>query len=167
MTQDDTTEAIWVTQEAYDRLQEELDHLSGDVRDDIKAKITSAREEGDLSENGGYHAAREEQGKNEARIRQLEDRLRRAQIGEKPANDGRVGEGMKVTIRFEGDADTETFLLGSRELLTLDSAVDLDVYSPTSPLGGAISGKSVGESASYQTPTGATITVQIVDAVPF
>ncbi|HUQ00229.1 MAG TPA: transcription elongation factor GreA [Aeromicrobium sp.] len=167
MTQDDTTEAIWVTQEAYDRLQEELDHLRGEVRSSITAKIAQARDEGDLSENGGYHAAREEQGKNEARIRQLEDRLRRAQIGERPADDGLVEAGMRVTIRFEGDADTETFLLGSRELLTLDSAVDLDVYSPTSPLGEAIAGKSVGDTASYQTPTGATITVEIVDAVPF
>ena len=167
MTQDDTTAAIWVTQEADDRLQEELDHLRGDVRSGITAKIAQAREEGDLSENGGYHAAREEQGKNEARIRQLEDRLRRAHIGDTPADDGQVGAGMKVTIRFEGDTDTETFLLGSRELLTLDSAVDLDVYSPTSPLGAAIDGKNVGDKASYQTPTGATITVEIVDAVPF
>ena len=87
MTQDvSPAEAIWVTQEAYDRLQEELDHLRGEVRSSITAKIAQAREEGDLSENGGYHAAREEQGKNEARIRQLEDRLRRAQIGEKPAD---------------------------------------------------------------------------------
>lgn len=168
MTQDvSPADAIWVTQEAYDRLQEELDHLRGEVRANITAKIAQAREEGDLSENGGYHAAREEQGKNEARIRQLEDRLRRAQIGEKPADDGLVEAGMKVTIRFEGDPDTETFLLGSRELLTLDSAVDLDVYSPTSPLGEAISGKSVGDKATYQTPNGASITVEIVDAVPF
>lgn len=160
-------EAIWVTQEAYDRLSEELDHLRGDVRSHITAKIAQAREEGDLSENGGYHAAREEQGKNEARIRQLEDRLRRAQIGDKPADDGRVGEGMKVTIRFDGDTETETFLLGSRELLTLDSAVDLDVYSPTSPLGAAILGKDVGDTATYEAPNGAKITVEIVGAVPF
>ena len=168
MTQDASpAEAIWVTQEAYERLQEELDHLRGEVRSGITSKIAQAREEGDLSENGGYHAAREEQGKNEARIRQLEDRLRRAQIGEKPADDGFVEAGMKVTIRFAGDSDTETFLLGSRELLSLDSAVDLDIYSPTSPLGAAISGKSVGDKASYETPTGKTITVEIVDAVPF
>ena len=168
MTQDASpAEAIWVTQEAYERLEAELEHLRGEVRANITAKIAQAREEGDLSENGGYHAAREEQGKNEARIRQLEDRLRRAQIGETPADDGQVGAGMKVTIRFEGDSDTETFLLGSRELLTLDSAVDLDVYSPTSPLGAAISGKSVGDTASYETPTGKTISVEIVDAVPF
>ena len=168
MTQDTSSaDAIWVTQEAYERLQEELNHLRGEVRANITAKIAQAREEGDLSENGGYHAAREEQGKNEARIRQLEDRLRRAQIGEKPADDGLVEAGMKVTIRFAGDSTTETFLLGSRELLSMDSAVDLDIYSPTSPLGAAISGKSVGDKASYETPTGKTITVEIVDAVPF
>ena len=168
MTQDASpAEAIWVTQEAYERLQEELNLLRGEVRANITAKIAQARDEGDLSENGGYHAAREEQGKNEARIRQLEDRLRRAQIGETPADDGLVEAGMKVTIRFGGDSDTETFLLGSRELLSLDSAVDLDIYSPTSPLGAAISGKSVGDKASYETPTGKTITVEIVDAVPF
>lgn len=168
MTQDAApSEAIWVTQEAYERLQEELDHLRGEVRANITSKIAAAREEGDLSENGGYHAAREEQGKNEARIRQLEDRLRRAQIGETPADDGLVEAGMKVTIRFEGDSETETFLLGSRELLSMDSAVDLDIYSPTSPLGAAIAGKSVGDKASYETPTGATISVEIVDAVPF
>jgi transcription elongation factor GreA len=137
------------------------------VRAEITARIAAAREEGDLSENGGYHAAREEQGKNEARIRQLEDRLRRAEVGDKPADDGLVEEGMKVTVRFAGDADTETFLLGSRELLTMDSAVDLDVYSPTSPLGAAILDKRVGDQASYEAPNGSTITVEIVDATPF
>jgi transcription elongation factor GreA len=167
MTQQTAPDTIWVTEEAYARLQEELDHLRGEVRADITAKIAAAREEGDLKENGGYHAAREEQGKNEARIAQLEDRMRRAQIGETPADDGLVEDGMKVTIRFEGDSDTETFLLGSREVLTLDSHVDLDVYSPTSPLGEAISGKSVGDTATYQAPNGASITVHIEAAVPF
>lgn len=169
MTQDAATdtETIWVTQEAYDRLREELEHLSGEVREDIKTKIAQAREEGDLSENGGYHAAREEQGKNEARIRQLEDRMQRAEIGAPPAADGHVSAGMKVTIRFKGDSDTETFLLGSRELLTMDSHVDLDVYSPTSPLGAAIVDKQVGDTATYEAPNGATISVEILDAVPF
>ena len=165
-TTDNEAPATWLSQDAYDRLKTELDELIAN-RPAMAAEINARREEGDLRENGGYHAAREEQGKNEARIRQLEDRLRRAQIGEKPADDGLVEAGMKVTIRFEGDSDTETFLLGSRELLSLDSAVDLDVYSPTSPLGAAISGKSVGEKASYETPTGKTISVEIVDAVPF
>jgi len=167
MTQSTETDTIWVTQEAYDRLQQELDHLRGDVRADITSKIAAAREEGDLKENGGYHAAREEQGKTEARIRQLEDMLRRAEVGEKAAADGTVEVGMIVTIRFKGDKDTEQFLLGSRELLSMDSSVDIDVYSPTSPLGSALLGKKKGHSVTYATPNGASMTVEIVDAKPF
>jgi len=167
MTQADERVPVWLTQAKYDALQEELEELRGPGRAAIVQKVSDARDEGDLKENGGYHAAREEQGKNEARITQLEDRLRRAQIGERPADDGLVEDGMKVTIRFDGDNDTETFLLGSRELLSLDSHVDLDIYSPTSPLGEAISGKSVGDTASYQVPNGKTITVHIEAAVPF
>ena len=167
MTQSTETDTIWVTQEAYDRLQQELDHLRGDVRADITSKIAAAREEGDLKENGGYHAAREEQGKTEARIRQLEDMLRRAEVGEKAAADGTVEVGMIVTIRFKGDKDTEQFLLGSRELLSMDSSVDIDVYSPTSPLGAALLGKKKGDSVTYETPNGASMTVEIVDAKPF
>ncbi len=161
------TETIWVTQEAYDRLVAELARLKNEVMPEITQKIATARDEGDLRENGGYHAAREEQGKTDAQIRQLEDRLRRAEVGEAPADDGLVEAGMKVTIRFAGDTDTETFLLGSRELLSMDSTVDLDVYSPTSPLGAAIMGKSAGDTVSYEAPNGKQITVEIVEAKPF
>ena len=161
------TETIWVTQEAYDRLVAELARLKNEVMPEITQKIATARDEGDLRENGGYHAAREEQGKTDAQIRQLEDRLRRAEVGEAPADDGLVEAGMKVTIRFQGDSDTETFLLGSRELLSMDSSVDLDVYSPTSPLGTAIMGKSAGDTVSYEAPNGKQITVEIVEAEPF
>ncbi|HZK37006.1 MAG TPA: GreA/GreB family elongation factor, partial [Aeromicrobium sp.] len=120
-----------------------------------------------LKENGGYHAAREEQGKVEARIRQLEDRLRRAEVGEQRADDGLVESGMIVTIRFAGDKSTEQFLLGSRELLALDETVDFTVYSPESPMGVAIMGKSKGDTASYTTPNGKDLKVEIVDAKPF
>lgn len=161
------TETIWVTQEAYDRLVAELARLKNEVMPEITQKIATARDEGDLRENGGYHAAREEQGKTDAQIRQLEDRLRRAEVGEAPADDGLVEAGMKVTIRFQGDSDTETFLLGSRELLSMDSTVDLDVYSPTSPLGAAITGHSAGDTVTYETPNGKSITVEIVEAKPF
>ncbi len=167
MTQPIETDTIWVTQEAYDRLQQELDHLRGEVRSDITAKIASARDEGDLKENGGYHAAREEQGKTEARIRQLEEMLRRAEVGDKPADDGMVEAGMIVTIRFKGDKGTEQFLLGSREVLSMDSSVDIDVYSPTSPLGAAILGKNKGDTASYEAPNGSTLSVEVIDAKPF
>lgn len=167
MTQPTEQGTIWVTQEAYDRLQQELNHLRGEVRADITAKIAAARDEGDLKENGGYHAAREEQGKTEARIRQLEDMMNRAEIGEKRADDGIVESGMIITVKFKGDTDTESFLLGSRDLLARDSAIDHTVYSPESPLGVAILGKSKGETASYEAPNGKTLTVKIIDAKPF
>ncbi len=163
----DETNVIWLTQEAYERLREELDHLSGPARAELAAKIGEARDEGDLRENGGYHAAKDEQGKQEARIRQLEDMLRRAEVGEQKTDDGVVEPGMTVTIRFDGASETETFLLGSRELLALDHSVELDVYSPQSPLGAAILGKTPGDSATYAPPNGKSVTVEIVDAKPF
>jgi|SRR5665811_103926 len=167
MTQPEEAKTIWVTQEALNRLQEELDHLRGDVRADITQQIADARDEGDLKENGGYHAVREEQGKTEARIRQLEHMMHRAEVGEQRADDGLVESGMIVTIRFAGDKGTEQFLLGSRELLALDDSVDYTVYSPESPMGLAIMGKSEGDTASYTAPNGKELKVEIVDAKPF
>ena len=156
----------WLTQEAYDRLKQELEHLMGPARLEIAKRIEEARSEGDLSENGGYHAAKEEQGKQEARIHALQQLLQRAQVGE-PPDDGVVEPGMIIEIKFDGDDDVERFLLGSRELATLDDSVDLDVYSLKSPLGAAISGKKVGDKASYQAPNGATIKVKVVSAKPY
>ncbi len=167
MTQSTDENVIWLTQEAYDKLKEELDYLRGPSRTELSERIGAARDEGDLRENGGYHAAKEEQGKSEARIRQLEDMLRRAKVGETPADDGVVEPGMKVTVRFAGDKDTETFLFGARELADFDESVDLDVYSPQSPLGSAIDGKRKGDAVSYEAPNGKQLEVEIVDAVPF
>src|SRR6187200_3171924 len=139
---ENSAQIIWLTQEAYDKLKMELDYLSGPGRAAVSAKIAAAREEGDLIENGGYHAAREEQAHQEARIRQLIDKLNRAEVGEPPANADEVAPGTRVTVAFDGDeSDTDTFLLGSRELLGLDNTVDTNVYSPQSPLGSAIVGK--------------------------
>ena len=107
------TVVTWLTQEAHDRLQHELDELVAH-RPVIAAEINARREEGDLKENGGYHAAKEEQGKMEARIRQLTQLLETAVIGETPADDGIVEPGMVVTVDMFGDE--ETFLLGSREI---------------------------------------------------
>ena len=112
-TRDDTY--TWLTQEAYDRLKAELDHLSGPGRIEIAKKIEAAREEGDLKENGGYHAAKDEQGMQEARIRQLTQLLENSRVGEAPRTEGVVGPGMTVTVRFEGDDEEVTFLLASRE----------------------------------------------------
>lgn len=163
-----SAQAIWLTQDAYDKLQQELEFLSGPGRADVTAKIAQARDEGDLKENGGYHAAREEQGKQEARIRQLADMLRRAQVGEAPANSDEVSPGMQVTIAFDGDeSDTDTFILGSRELLGLDDSVDSNVYSPQSPVGAAVLGKSKGDSVSYIAPNGKSIDITIIKVEPF
>jgi transcription elongation factor GreA len=160
-TRDDSL--TWLTQEAYDRLKAELDHLSGQGRIDIAKKIEDAREEGDLKENGGYHAAKEEQGKIEGRIIQLQHILENARVGEPPRADGVVGPGMTVTIRFAGDDEEVTFLLASRE----ESGSPIDVYSPKSPLGSAINGKKVGDTASYTLPNGRSSSVEILDAVPY
>ncbi len=159
------TTTIWLTQDAFDKLQGELDNLRGPVRSEIVAKISAARDEGDLKENGGYHAAREEQGKTEARIRQLEDMLRRAEVGETPADDGVVEPGMTVTYKFAGDDDVETFLLGAREMEDVSSGIK--VYSPQSPLGSAIIGHKKGDTVGYQAPNGKVLEVEIVDAVPY
>jgi transcription elongation factor GreA len=160
-TRDDTL--TWLTQEAYDRLKAELDHLSGPGRIEIAQKIEAARSEGDLRENGGYHAAKDQQGMQEARIRQLTHILETARVGEPPRTDGVVGPGMTVTVRFQGDDEEVTFLLASRE----ESGSPIDVYSPKSPLGEAISGKKVGETASYSLPNGRSASVEIIDAVPY
>ena len=165
MTQSPEHDVIWLTQEAFDKLQDELDHLRGPVREEIVARISAARDEGDLKENGGYHAAKEEQGKSEARIRQLEDMLRKAQVGETPKDDGVVEPGMTVTVRFVGDTDTETFLFGAREMA--DMHPELQVYSPQSPMGQAIAVKRRGDAVDFVAPNGKQLKVEIVDAVPF
>jgi transcription elongation factor GreA len=156
-----------LTQEAYERLTAELKHLKGPARVEISRRIAEARDEGDLRENGGYHAAREEQSKSEARILQLQDMLTRARVGETPANTGVVEAGMTVTVRFGADSETETFLLGAREVLALDDSVELSVYSPQSPLGSAILGKKIGDTATFKAPNDRSVTVAIVDAKPF
>jgi len=155
---------IWLTQEAYDKLKAELEDLKGPKRQEIIERISAARDEGDLKENGGYHAAKDEQGKQEARIRQLEDMLRKAEVGETPPNDGVVEPGMVVTVDF-GGGDHEKFLLGARENLT--EGDELDVYSPQSAMGAAINGRSRGDEVTYTTPNGKELSVTIVDAEPY
>ena len=153
----------WLSQEAHDRLQAELDELI-DKRPVIAAEINARREEGDLRENGGYHAAREEQGKMEMRIRNLRELLRTAHVGSAPQSTT-VAPGMVVTIYFDDDTDdTETFLLGSREIA---SSTELTVYSPESALGQAILGTSHGQTVTYTAPSGSDIKVTVVSFEPF
>jgi transcription elongation factor GreA len=160
-----TTDATptWLSQEAYDRLQAELDaHIAN--RPVIAAEINARREEGDLRENGGYHAAREEQGKAEARIRYLQELLRNARVGDAPTADA-VAPGTVVTIYFDDDQDdTETFLLGSREIAQTTA---LTVYSPESALGQAIVGARPGQTCTYTAPNGKDIKVTVIRFEPF
>ena len=165
MTQADERTTVWLTQAKYDALQAELEELRGPGRAADVQTVSDARDEGDLKENGGYHAAREELGKLDGRIAQLEDMLKRAQVGETPPDDGVVEQGMVVTYRFVGDDEEERFLLGAREMKGDDD--DLEVYSPQSPLGEAINGKQKGDTVEYVAPNGKTLKVEIVDAVPY
>ncbi|WP_210506893.1 transcription elongation factor GreA [Naasia sp. SYSU D00057] len=151
------TPVTWLTQDAFDRLSAELEQLSGPGRLEIAKRIEQAREEGDLKENGGYHAAKEEQGKIEARIRQLTQLLRHAEVGQAPASTGTVALGTVVTATIAGE--DSVFLIGNREIAG-DS--DLDVYSEQSPLGQAILGLAVGASTTYTAPNGRDITVKVL-----
>jgi len=139
----------WLTQEAHDRLTTTLARMQGDTRAEIVARIEAARDEGDLKENGGYHAAKEEQGKLEARIRQLAALLRDVRVGTAPAGDV-VEEGCVVRIDY-GDDDVERFLFANRENATDEGGKigALDVYSPESPIGQAIAGHRAGDTVVF------------------
>jgi transcription elongation factor GreA len=159
----DETAVTWLTQEAYDRLSRELEELIAN-RPAMAAEINARREEGDLRENGGYQAAREEQGKQEGRIAQLQALLRSAKVGEAPVSDGVAGPGMVVTVRWDGDDDEETFLIGSREEA---ETAGVEVYSAASPLGKALTGAREGATVEYETPTGKRLKLTLVSAKPF
>lgn len=154
-----TEHTTWLTQEAFDRLKAELDERSGPQRAEITKRIELARQEGDLSENAGYHAAREAQGMNEARIRHLAHFLEHASIGAPEVEDGVAAVGRVVTVEFD-DGEQEVFLLGSREEVAHS---EREVLSPSSPLGAAVIGKRIGEDVSYALANGRTITVTIAD----
>ncbi len=149
-------EASWLTQEAYDRLEKELSSLINVGRGDIAKRIQEAREEGDLKENGGYHAAKEEQGKIEARINRIEQILSTAQVGDAPKAHGVVEQGLVITVNLNGSE--KKFLLGSAEI----SDDSVEVYSPDSPIGSAILGKKVGDDLEVFLPNGKAIKVKIL-----
>lgn len=149
--------ATFLTQDAYDRLAAELEELVTTGREEIASRIEAARAEGDLSENGGYHAAKDEQGRIEGRIRSLQQLLKSAVVGDAPESTGIVEPGTVVTARI---ADRELrFLLANREL-SADS--QLDVFSEASPLGASILGLREGDKTSYATPNGREMPVEIV-----
>jgi transcription elongation factor GreA len=149
---------MWLSQEAYDRLKAELENAINIERPDITRRIQDAREEGDLKENGGYHAAKEAQNLNEARIARLTQILAEAVVGEAPPAGDTVVQGMVVKAELDGSKRLE-FLLGSSEMA---ENTDLTVYSPESPIGVAITGAKIGETVEYTAPTGKKITVKII-----
>ena len=156
----------WLTQAQYDLLANELKERVEVKRVEIARLIGAARQEGDLRENGGYHAARDEQAKNEARIKQLKHLLETAHIGDTPADDGVVEHGMVIEAEVAGR--TLKFLLGSREIEdTLPAGSDLKVFSEKSPLGAAIMGAKQGDEVSYTAPNGKELSAKIVSVTPY
>jgi len=149
---------VQLSQAAFDRLQAEHDDLTTRGRIDIARKIESARELGDLSENGDYHAAKEEKGKMEGRIMHLARLLADAEVVGSGDGTGVAAAGSVVGVRYQGDDAVERYLLGSIE----ERVDDLDVISPGSPLGQALMGHQAGDVVEYRAPTGATLEVELV-----
>jgi transcription elongation factor GreA len=147
-----------LSQAAYDRLQAELEDLTTRGRLEIAGAIQRARELGDLSENADYHAARDDQGRMEARIRQIQALLENAVIVEGDKDSDQVNTGSIVTLRYEGDDDVERYLVGSIE----ERPDDLPVISPASPLGRSLLGRSRGDVVEYDAPSG-MLKVEIVE----
>jgi transcription elongation factor GreA len=148
-----------LTREAFDRLQAELEDKRTRGRVEIARAIEAARALGDLSENGDYHAAKDAQGKMEARIRQLEAMLGTAVvIDDAGVDDGTVSTGVVVSLRYAGDTDVERYLIGSIE----ERREGIAVISPNSPLGQALMGHRKGDTVAYDAPSG-TLEVELVD----
>ena len=158
----ESNEPTWLTQEAHDRLASELQYLLTVARQDISKKIQDAREEGDLKEHGGYHAAKEEQGKIEARAARLESILANSIVGQAPESNGIVAQGMVVKLDMNG-SEME-FLLGSAEIA---EGSDLDVYSPDSPIGQAILGSKIGDAVKFFAPNGKEREIKILEVRSF
>jgi transcription elongation factor GreA len=139
-----TTPRVWLTPQAGHRLRNELTTLLAPARGDDDSDFASRRD-------------------RETRIRQINDLLTHAIVGEDPPDDGVAEPGMVLTVRFDDTGDTETFLLGARGA----EHGTIEVCSPDSPLGAAVHGAHRGEQRSYRTPGGATIRVTLLDAVPY
>jgi transcription elongation factor GreA len=141
---------VHVTQEGLEALQAELDDLVNNRRPAIIRTVALAREEGDLRENSGYHAARHDQTMIEGRIRQLEEMLKRVEVIDADAaakSGGYVRLGTTVTIEIDGDEETYT-IVGSVESNPLEGRI-----SDKSPWGQALLGSKVGQTVNIQTPT--------------
>ncbi len=157
MTETDN-DTVWLSREAHDRLVAELEHLKGQGRAEASEAIERAREHGDISENAEYEVAKEEQGKLEARIREIERTLAHAVVGDTEAGDT-VSLGNLVTIVDE-DGDEHQVVLADRE----DKAAGRTNVSPQSPLGRALLGRQRDETVRYQAPAGELeVTITAID----
>ena len=156
------SETIWLTQAQWDKLNDELTERIEVRRPAIARLIDAARQEGDLKENGGYHAARDDQSMNETRILQLQETLKNAEVGETPPDDGIVEPGMVVTAKIAGQE--QKFLLGARDA---GGDLGIQVFSADAPMGKALIGAKKGDTVTYPAPNGKEIKVKVLDAVPY
>lgn len=145
-----STQPVWISPRGYERLQRELTKL--------RVLRTSASADGQPDDNAIaiQHAWL-------ARIQRIHDLLFNAVVGEDPPDDGIAEPGMVLTVRYDDTGDTETFLLGVRGA----EYSDIEVYSNESPLGAAIAGARPGERRTYTLPSGATLNVTLLEAVPY
>ena len=150
-----------LTKQAFERLKEELRFLEGEARQKAIEDIATARAHGDLSENAEYHAAKDQQGLQEARVRQLRQMIESAEIIDGDDTDGTVRVGQLVTIQHEDDDEPETYLLGLRE----EKGGSFDILTPESPLGRSLLGHRAGETVVAEVPAG-RLKVRVVDVQP-
>ena len=150
---------VQLSAEAHQRLTDELEDLTTRGRVEVAQRIEAARALGDLKENGDYHAAKDEQGHMEGRIRHLEHLLETSQIIE-GSDDGSIAAGSIVTIVYEGDSPdlAERYLIGHME----EKTGDLDVVSPSSPLGSALLGSRPGDTVEFEAPNG-KLRVEVIE----
>ncbi len=147
---------VWLTRPAYERLRLELATLRGEHSTLPESETTGT--------DGPTPEYITDANRRHARIQQIMDMLNRAVVDESPPDDGIAEPGMLLTVRFDDEDDTETFLLGTR---AGDNSDDIEVYSPDSPLGAALLGARQGEVRSYGVPSGATVRASLVRAVPY
>ena len=151
-------EKNWITKEGYEAKKARLEYLTTVERQEIIKKIGEAKEQGDLSENAEYEAAREEQGKIEGEISKLEAELKNCQIIDEEKSDDKVVFGSVVTLKdLEYDEELEYKLVGPLEASILDNKISIE-----SPIGKLILGRHVGDTVSAASPAGGTISYKIL-----
>lgn len=156
-------QVVHLTQHQFDALTAELGQIETVGMKEIARTIETAREEGDLRENGGYHAAKEQQGKMAARMRHIRHLLLNAQVAVPVADDGVVHPGAVVTVAFD-EGEKQRFLLGNRQGA---GGLGIEVLSVDSAMGAALLEHRVGDEVSYTTPRGRTLSVTVVEVTPF